>query len=273
MNLGQELAKLRKARDLGQKEVADLLGESLGERLIRAFERGEKRPSRDRLLRLLTGPFQLSAPTEINQLLHLAEYAELSHKEILGYAPNGDVSPQVQSFVTVATHGALYRTSEGYGARLSDLVTHSTGENPLHVAIGDADFLRGWISRLLQASTGYRSPAITRLVVLSLNPRYAEAMESQGRLRPNFAKLMLGNVEAIRAETGLLVEHRYWPGEPGFHGYLYGDIALCGMWESNEAGHLHVKTPLTEFHRAEDPVRFGGFLRAFGSSPPPDSGA
>jgi hypothetical protein len=82
---------------------------------------------------------------------------------------------------------------------------------------------------------------------------------------------MLGNVQAIGDETSLTVEHRFWPGEPKFHGYVYRDIALCGMWESGEEGQLHVKTPLTEFHRADDPIRFDGFGRAFRGSRLADS--
>jgi transcriptional regulator with XRE-family HTH domain len=52
--LGRVLKGLRMAQDLGQKEVIDRMGEEMGERTLRGYESGEQRPSRDRLLRLLT---------------------------------------------------------------------------------------------------------------------------------------------------------------------------------------------------------------------------
>jgi transcriptional regulator with XRE-family HTH domain len=266
LELGSELGTLRKARDIGQKQIADLLGESLNERLLRAFERGEKRPDRDRLLRLLTGPFEQKSPDEINRCLELASYAPLSDKEIQKYS----LGPKPAS--SPSGHGTLYRTPERYTVRLTELVTESPTEHSLNVAIGEADFLKGWLARLMQASTGHKLPAISRLVILSLDPSHGESLEKQGRLRSYFTKLMVANVEAIRAELSLPVEHRVWPGQPGFHGYLYGDIALCGPWESNELGHLHVKTPISEFHRDVDPIRFEGFARAFRTSPLADAG-
>lgn len=80
--LGGELRRLRKSRGLGQKEVLALLGEVLSERTLGAYERGEQPTSRSRLLRFATKVFELKEP-EINDLLKLAGYAQLTEKEIL----------------------------------------------------------------------------------------------------------------------------------------------------------------------------------------------
>ena len=80
--LGRALKGLRMARDLAQKEVIDRLGEEMGDRTLRGYESGTQRPSRDRLLRLLTRSFDLWGVTELNRYLRLAGYAPLSGSEI-----------------------------------------------------------------------------------------------------------------------------------------------------------------------------------------------
>jgi len=80
--LGRVLKGLRMAQDLGQKEVIDRMGEEMGERTLRGYESGEQRPSRDRLLRLLTRSFELSGVGDINRYLQLARYAHLTSAEI-----------------------------------------------------------------------------------------------------------------------------------------------------------------------------------------------
>ena len=80
--LGGALRDLRVARDIGQKTVIDLSGEAMGERLLRAYESGEKRPSRDRLLTLLVNSFELKGATEIDRFLQLGGYAVLTESEI-----------------------------------------------------------------------------------------------------------------------------------------------------------------------------------------------
>jgi len=79
--LGQQLKALREAKDLGQKEVIDRLGEGMGERTLRGYESGTQRPSRDRLLKLLVKSFELKAVPEINRCLKLADYAPISGSE------------------------------------------------------------------------------------------------------------------------------------------------------------------------------------------------
>jgi transcriptional regulator with XRE-family HTH domain len=80
--LGRVLKGLRMAQDLGQKEVIDRMGEEMGERTLRGYESGEQRPSRDRLLRLLTRSFQLHSIGDVNRFLQLAKYAHLTSAEI-----------------------------------------------------------------------------------------------------------------------------------------------------------------------------------------------
>ena len=81
--LGQALKDLRTGLDMAQKEVVNRIGEELGERALRSYESGEQRPSRERLLRLLTKSFELRAAAEINRYLDLGRYAALNLSEIL----------------------------------------------------------------------------------------------------------------------------------------------------------------------------------------------
>lgn len=83
--LGEALKSLRMARDLGQKTVVDLSGETMGERTLRSYESGEQRPSRDRLLRLLIRSFELRTIAEINRCVQIAEYAALTESEVKRY--------------------------------------------------------------------------------------------------------------------------------------------------------------------------------------------
>lgn len=83
--LGQALRALRTERDLPQKIVIGQLGEEMADRTLRAYERGDLRPSRDRLLKLLTNSYELRSAAEINRYLHLARYAPLTSREAVQY--------------------------------------------------------------------------------------------------------------------------------------------------------------------------------------------
>lgn len=108
--LGNALRQLRQLRDLGQKEIVDLSGEAIGDRMLRAYERGEKRPSRARLLKVLIGSFEVNALTDINRVLQFASYAILSKSEIVKYGfdlpprtNHGSVGPPADFRIEVST--------------------------------------------------------------------------------------------------------------------------------------------------------------------------
>ncbi|MGA2269458.1 MAG: helix-turn-helix transcriptional regulator [Bryobacteraceae bacterium] len=100
--LGRALRALRTALDLPQKEVVRRSGEQMDERTLRAYESGALRPSRDRLLRLLTKSFELKNPAEINRSLQTAGYAVLTDSEILqtGLGPPAIKSDAFRSLVS-----------------------------------------------------------------------------------------------------------------------------------------------------------------------------
>ena len=80
--LGRELKKLRQMKDLRQKEIIGRLGEQLGERMLREYESGRQRPSRDRLLRLLCQSFEMTSINDLNNYLQLGTYSALTEREI-----------------------------------------------------------------------------------------------------------------------------------------------------------------------------------------------
>lgn len=87
--LGKALRALRQGRDLKQTAVTDLLGERIGDRTLRAYESGQECPSRDRLLKLLTRPYELTKAPAINGYLQMAGYATLTDREIRQYGLEG----------------------------------------------------------------------------------------------------------------------------------------------------------------------------------------
>jgi hypothetical protein len=80
--LGEALKQLRIDWDFAQKEVIDRLGETIGDRTLRAYESGTQRPSRNRLLKLLVQSFDLRDAAKLNRYLGLAGYGLLSETEI-----------------------------------------------------------------------------------------------------------------------------------------------------------------------------------------------
>jgi hypothetical protein len=64
---------------MGQKQVVDAIGKEMGERALRSYESGEQRPSRERLLRLRTKSFELTAVAKINRHLELARVCGFEH--------------------------------------------------------------------------------------------------------------------------------------------------------------------------------------------------
>ena len=58
-------------------------------RTLRAYESGEQRPSRERLLRLLVNSFSQKSATEINRCLRMAQYAALTDSDVSELALNG----------------------------------------------------------------------------------------------------------------------------------------------------------------------------------------
>jgi len=102
-NLGQAFRALRIARDLGQKEVISRSGEEMGERTLRAYESGQQRPSRDRLLRLLTRSFESKSEAEINYYLQLAGYAALTVNEVSQHG----LAPAVATLATPRASGSV----------------------------------------------------------------------------------------------------------------------------------------------------------------------
>jgi transcriptional regulator with XRE-family HTH domain len=273
-SLGQALRKLREERDLKQKEVGDRSGETIGERTLRSYESGVECPGRDRLLKLLIRSFDVKIAGDINRYLQMAGYAALVDREILEFnletavkkRSNGAIETSSDVYPRFA-HGTSYQTPEAISTRLTGLVTHSPKKRKLYVAIGEGDFVKAWLSRLMQASTGLRIPAISGLVILGLSPEYAMLLEGQGRLKPGFARNMRNNIEAVVADTALPLEYRVWPRDPEFHGYLYGDVALYGTWAVDKQGRTHVLTPVFEVCRREDPARIQAMHRAFQTAP------
>ncbi len=99
-SLGKTLRSLRDKNDLAQKEVIQRSGEMFTERTLRDYENGSRRPSRDRLLRMLVRSFAVTNSVEINRILQLAGYTKLTDEDIpqqaITTAP-GRLEPQTQT--------------------------------------------------------------------------------------------------------------------------------------------------------------------------------
>ncbi len=84
--LGNALQTLRETQDLTQDIVVGALNESMGERMLRAYESGEQRPRRNRLLKLLCEVFEIRNPLLINRYLKLAGYALITERDVNQYS-------------------------------------------------------------------------------------------------------------------------------------------------------------------------------------------
>jgi len=81
--LGALLVELRKKRSLSQPKVLGLLGKNPGNtKILRLYEQGRRRPSRDALITLVTKGLGETAVRLINRALREGEYAPLTLEEI-----------------------------------------------------------------------------------------------------------------------------------------------------------------------------------------------
>jgi transcriptional regulator with XRE-family HTH domain len=80
LKCGRALGQLRKERGLTQKEIANL--GKWTESFVRKLERGERRPSREKLIAMLVGPLHVQHVNQINKVLRLAKWGPLSMKEM-----------------------------------------------------------------------------------------------------------------------------------------------------------------------------------------------
>jgi len=79
--LGEVLRRFRKSMGFSQDQAISRSGGRMSPRTLRAYEAGEQRPSRERLLGLLLNSFGQKSTAEINQCLQTAGYAALTDLE------------------------------------------------------------------------------------------------------------------------------------------------------------------------------------------------
>lgn len=153
-------------------------------------------------------------------------------------------------------------TVDKYTDVLTRLVTDTVEPQPLYVSVGHADFVSQWLDRLYRETgqIGGTEPRITRLIVKRLSDDAIGKLEEVGALSSGFGEKLASNLKTIRSNPGITrnrveIQERFWIGLPPFHGYLFGDRLLIGPWSVDEAGHLHVQTPILETRRASTPSR------------------
>lgn len=80
--LGRELKRYRQGFKFRQDWLVDgIYSQSASAPLWRSLERGEFRPDRDKLIRILVEKFDLTDIAEINRLMRLAAYEGLTPNE------------------------------------------------------------------------------------------------------------------------------------------------------------------------------------------------
>lgn len=153
--------------------------------------------------------------------------------------------------------------SKTYNRVLTGLVTRSNQLQPLFVSIGSGDFVASWLTRLYSEeniTVENKIPKINKLVIKRLAYPLIDKLEKIDVLEPGFRDATESNIRILRNDPFLkrervTVEEREWQSLPPFHGYLYGDRLLIGPWMVNQAGYLHVKTPLWETNQRHFPGR------------------
>jgi hypothetical protein len=188
--------------------------------------------------------------------------------------PECIASNQVMGPRVVNSNGeAVFPEHDGIGLRLTAVVDEVGRKSPFYVAIGEGDFFRSWLSRILQNQRLSAKLSISKIVILGLSSSAARRFEQQGRLRPRFTNAMLENIYAIQndpelAKRHIVVELRTWKGYPQFHGYLYRHNILVAPWQTDDHGCLNVRTALTAKTRKMNPAEYAAILRTFKSSLP-----
>lgn len=156
-----------------------------------------------------------------------------------------------------------FYTVDKYTGALTSLVTRSREEQSLFVSVGEADYLAQWLGRLYQEprQAGSREPRISKLIIKRLSDPVISRLQEADVLRQGFGEGLRANLQTLRSIPGIIrnrveIEERLWNRLPSFHGYLFGDSVLVGPWAVDEAGYLHVQTPLLETKRAAAPSHY-----------------
>lgn len=149
----------------------------------------------------------------------------------------------------------------GYTSSLTKLVSVKGEDRTLFASVGTGDFLAPWLTRLYSehaAQPEKKRPRLNRLVIKHLDEKLARSLESLHVLEEGFWDALQANLRKVRNDPyvkryGVVIDVHSWQQVPPFHGYLCQNRILVGPWMVNEAGHLHVKTPLFEADRKAVP--------------------
>jgi hypothetical protein len=166
--------------------------------------------------------------------------------------------PRVYS-ESVESEGALTRT-----------VCRSKELHDLCCSVGTADFVVPWLQRLYRNAESNHKPApkIQRVLIRHLPYALIEELSRCGVLDSEFGTRLRGNVsnlinDSVISSHGARVEVRPWSQLPPFHGHLYSQDLIVGVWSIDSAGRLHVQTPMTHLSGDRFADRIAAARRTF----------
>lgn len=168
----------------------------------------------------------------------------------------------------------VYEEAAEYDMALTQAVARSKEPHDLCCSVGTADFIVPWLQRLYRhAEMNHKaSPKIQRVLIRHLPCSLIEELSRCAVLDGDFSSRLQGNIYALTNDSvlsshGVGIEVRPWKKLPPFHGHLYSQDFLAGVWSIDSAGHLHVQTPLTHLAGDRFADRLAAARRTFFSDP------
>ncbi|MDR2716793.1 MAG: hypothetical protein LBB89_01830 [Treponema sp.] len=174
---------------------------------------------------------------------------------------------QLLQRIDTARNPYLFDTNLKYGLFLRHILLKGTHDETLYVSVGEAEWVYGFLSRLLQETTSEdNKPKFSKLAILHLSKEAAERFEKEKRLSVNFYGRMNGNIEGLKKLSSvnkikfcsILCEDI-----PNFHGYMFGNWVLKGEWKRDNSGTYGVRTSLEAFNRNKNEWDFELFNKMF----------
>ena len=189
-------------------------------------------------------------------------------------------SPQVNVHGTSLTWNPfrrglkVYVDAAEYDMALTRVMARSKESHDLCCSVGIGDFIVPWLQRLYRHTEMNHklTPKIQRILIRHLPYALIEELSRCGVLGNDFGPRLQSNISTLINDSvisghGVGVEVHPWAQLPSFHGLLYSQDFLAGIWSIDSSGRLHVQTPLSHFTGNRFPDRLAAARRTFRSNP------
>lgn len=164
----------------------------------------------------------------------------------------------------------VYSEAAEYDTALTQAVSRASESHDLYCSVGTADFIVPWLQRLYRhAEINYKpAPRIHRVLVRHLPYGLIDDLSRCGALDGEFGSRLGANILSLEKDPvigshGVEIEVRPWKRLPAFHGHMYSQDLLIGLWSIDSGGHLHVQSPVTHLSGSRHSDRLEAARKTF----------